>query len=74
MFYLEFFTPPDHPKSPPSFDKNIDKKCVSVPNSALSIQLFRMEDGSSIEIKKRGQMAFINFLCFETVHLDQVFF
>jgi hypothetical protein len=33
-----------------------------------------MKDGSSIEIKKRGQMAFKNFLCFETVHLDQVFF
>jgi hypothetical protein len=84
MFYLQFFTPPGHPKSAPSFDKDIihmcaqlkdvDKKSVPVPNSALSIQLFRMEDGTSIEIKKRGQLAFINFLCFEPVHLNKVFF
>jgi hypothetical protein len=83
MYKLQYLVPDNYPAVNASFDKDImemcarlrgvDKKGAPVPNSALSIQLKVMEDGASFEIKKRGQLVYINFFCFETRHFQNVF-
>jgi hypothetical protein len=45
--------------------RNVDKKWTPVPNSALLLKLIVMLDGSSLEIKKRDQLVYINLFNFE---------
>jgi len=83
MYQLQYFVPADQPAVNASFDKaimemcaklkGVDTKSVQVPNSALSVQLKVMQDGASLEIKKRGQLVYINFFCFETQYFATVF-
>jgi len=83
MYQLQYFVPANYPAVNASFDKEImemcaklkdvDKKGVQVPNSALSVQLKVMQDGASLEIKKRGQLVYVNFFCFETQYFASVF-
>jgi hypothetical protein len=83
MYNFQLIVPHGHPKTQPSYDKEmikmvtnlkgIDRKRVRVPNSALSIQVLRFEDGASVEIDKRDRPAFINFLCFEAKYFHQIF-
>ena len=83
MYQLQYLVPANFPAINASFDKaimemcarlkGVDKKGAQVPDSALSIQLKVTEDGASLEIKKRGQLVYINFFCFETQHFQSVF-
>jgi hypothetical protein len=83
MFQMQYFVPEGYQAVNASLDKEIsdmcarlkgvDKKDVQVPDSALSIRLFVMENGSSVEIKKRGQMVYTNLFCFDSRHFQDVF-
>lgn len=83
MYQLQYFVPEGYPAVNASFDQEIMEMCArlkganakgtQVPNSALSVQLKVMEDGASFEIKKRGQLVYINFYCFDTQHFQSVF-
>ena len=83
MFQMQYFVPDGYPRIDVPLDnetteltrklKGVDKKSVPIPNSALSVQLFLMLNGASLEIKKRDQLAFINFFCFEAMNSPEVF-
>ena len=83
MYQFAYLAPPGYPTPDGSFDKDIvnmtasikevDKKSVNVPNSALWIQLKLMPDGGSFEIKKRKDLVYINLFCFEAENTDSVF-
>jgi len=69
MFQMQYFMPDAYPRINTPLDdetteltrklKGVDKKSVPIPNSALSVQLFLMLNGASLEIKKRDQLVFI---------------
>ena len=83
MFNMQYFVPDNYPAVNASLDKEIarmcgnlkgvDRKFVQVPNSALSIRLFVMENGSSVEIKKREQMVYTNLFCIDASHFLDIF-
>jgi hypothetical protein len=83
MYQLQYIVPNGFPAVNAAFDKDIMQMCAKlkgvdtkgalVPNSALSVQLKVMQDGASLEIKKRGQLVYINFFCFETQYFAAVF-
>ena len=83
MYQMNYLVPPGYPVPHGSYDKDIvnmtasmkgvDRKSVNVPNSALWIQLKVMLDGASFEIKKRKELVYINFFCFEADKIDSVF-
>ncbi|HWK03782.1 MAG TPA: hypothetical protein VNS58_09125 [Puia sp.] len=83
MYQLQYLVPPSYPLVNASLDQEIMKTCAAlkgvdtkgarVPNTALSIQLIIMLDGASVEIKKRGQLVYINLFCFEALHFQTVF-
>ena len=83
MYQLQYFVPDSHPKINADFDqdttdmcarlKGVDTKGAAVPNSALYVKLQVMENGASLEIKKRGEPVYINLFCFEPQHFTSVF-
>lgn len=83
MYKLQYFVPFSYPSVDASYVpeimemcaklKGVDTKGAQVPNSALSIKLMVMLDGSSVEIKKREQLVYVNFFCFDVQHFDHVF-
>jgi hypothetical protein len=83
MPQLQYFVPEGYPAVNAGFDKEIMEMCaklkgvdtrdVSVPNSALSIKLLVMVNGTSFEIRKRGKLVYVNFFCFEPQHFSEVF-
>jgi len=82
IYQLQYLVPPGYPVVDASFDQEIvdmtakikcDGKFGKVPDSALSIMVTVMENGTSIEIKKRDRLVYINFCCFEALHFQSVF-
>ena len=83
MYKVQYFVPDNYPAVNGSLDqavsrmcvnlKGVDKKSVRVPNSALSIRLLVMENGSSVEIKKKEQMVYTNLFCFDSRHFMDIF-
>jgi len=83
MFNMQYFVPENYSAVNATLDKEIarmcgnlkgvDKKSVQVPNSALSIRLLVMDNGSSVEIKKREQMVYTNLFCFDARHFVNIF-
>jgi len=83
MYQLQYLVPKNYSIVDASYDKQISEMCAKlkgvdtkgsqVPNSALSIQLKVMLNVASVEIKKRGQMVYINLFCFEPNHFQKVF-
>lgn len=73
MFRMQYFMPPNFPIPDGRFDraaaalgpslKDFDTKGAYVPNSALWVRLKVTPDRSLLEIKKRGQLVYINVLC-----------
>jgi hypothetical protein len=53
--------------------KGIDMRNVKIPNTALSVQLFVMLNGASLEFQKRGRLVYVNLLCYEADHAVDVF-
>jgi hypothetical protein len=45
--------------------KGVDRKGAYVPNSALWVKLGVHPDGADFEIKKRGELVYINIFCFD---------
>ncbi|MHA4809521.1 hypothetical protein ACX0G9_15515 [Flavitalea flava] len=83
MYEVQYFVPSGYSSGEAALDdeimamcsklKNVDTKGDQVPNSALSVQLKVMHNGTILEIKKRGQLVFINLFCFETQDFQELF-
>ena|ERR1700754_1539093 len=83
MFNMQYFVPENYPAVNATLDKEVtkmcgnlkgvDKKSVHVPNSALSIRLLVMQNGSSVEIKKREQMVYANLFCLDSCSFLDIF-
>jgi len=52
--------------------KGVDVKGANVPNSALWVKLGVHPDGADFEIKKRGELVYINIFCYELSHKSGV--
>jgi hypothetical protein len=82
MYALQYLVPDKYPAADGSFDPAISDMCATlrsvstrdtaVPHSALSVRLTVMLNGSTLEIKKRGQPVYMNLFCFDTSHLESM--
>jgi len=82
MYTLQYILPDKYPPADGSFDSAISDMCAklksvstrdtAVPNSALSVRLTVMINGSTLEIKKRGQPVYLNLFCFDSSHLESM--
>lgn len=52
--------------------KGADIKFVNVPNSALWVRLTICPKGASFEIKKRSELVYVSYFCFEWQHVDSM--
>jgi hypothetical protein len=83
MYRLQYLVPPGFRQFPAELDrettelarklKDVDKRFVPVPNSALSIKMIRMLDGTTIEVRKRQELAFVYCCCIGVRYFDNVF-
>ena len=83
MLYVQYFVPAQYPPVTPVLDpevsalcsglKGVDREGASVPDSELFLQLKVMEDGASLEIRKSGQLVFVNFFCLEGTQIHSVY-
>jgi len=82
MYSLQYLLPPHYPGVNGVLDKDVvkmtaqmkhvDERDTAVPNSALSVRLAVMLDGSTLEIKKREQPVYLNLLCYDIFHLESM--
>ncbi len=82
MYKMQYLVPSGFPAAKGEWDraavdlgaslKGVDKKWVQVPNSALRLKLAVMLDGTSLEIKKRDTLVYINLFCVDGGKADQV--
>ena len=83
MLRVQYFLPEGYPTVNVPYDEAIMKMCAklkgvdtqgaAVPNSALSVKLLIVLNGATLEVRKRGQLVYVNFFCFEPEYLDGMF-
>ena len=75
MYQMQYFLPKGYPPADGRLDpdasrlgaslKGVDTKGSFVPHSALWLKLNVLLDGTSLEIKKREQLVYINLFCLD---------